>query len=60
MGKSILGSSPTMKATDVGTSAPQNTSTGSGCRPGNSKTTTPTSAPTEPMTLGRAPSGALK
>lgn len=57
---SILSPSPSMKPTDVGTSAPQSTSVGSGSRPTPSKFKTETSAPKEPHTLGRAPSGALK
>lgn len=56
----ILGESPTMKATDVGTSAPQNTSVGGGSRPTKSKMDTEVSAPKEPHTLGRAPQGWLK
>ncbi len=43
-----------------GTSMPQNTSVGSGSRPTPSKVKIPTSAPTEPHTLGRAPGGWLK
>jgi hypothetical protein len=39
---------------------PQNTATNSGSRPGRGKTTTPVSGPTQPHTLGRAPSGYLK
>lgn len=41
-------------------SAPQNTAVGGGSRPTTSKMATPTSAPENPHTLGRAPSGWLK
>lgn len=41
-------------------SAPQNTAVGGGSRPTTSKIATPTSAPSEPHTLGRAPSGWLR
>lgn len=41
-------------------SRPQNTSVGSGSRPTASKIKIDTSAPKEPRTLGRAPSGWLK
>ncbi len=41
-------------------SAPQNTAVGGGSRPTTSKIATPTSAPTQPHTLGRAPNGWLR
>lgn len=41
-------------------SAPQNTAVGGGSRPTTSKMATDTSAPENPHTLGRAPSGWLK
>jgi hypothetical protein len=56
----ILGNSPAMKSTDVGTSMPQKTAVGSGSRPTEGKTTTPTSAPEQPHTLGRDVAGSLK
>lgn len=42
------------------TSAPQNTSVGSGSRPTRSKMALESSAPEDPRTLGRAPEGWLK
>lgn len=56
---SIISDSPTLKA-PAQSSAAQNTSVGSGSRPTPSKVKIMTSAPSEPMTLGRAPSGYLK
>ena len=41
------------KATDVGTSAPQNTSVGSGSRPTKSKYPIATAAASDPKTQGR-------
>lgn len=41
-------------------SAPQNTAVGGGSRPVMSKIATPTSAPMNPHTLGRAPPSWLK
>lgn len=55
----ILSDSPTLKP-EKETSMPQNTAVGSGSRPTPSKVKLPTSAPSEPHTLGRAPSGWLK
>lgn len=55
----IISDSPALKAPKE-TSAPQNTSVGGGSRPTPSKMKIETSAPMEPMTLGRAPSGYLK
>ena len=57
---SLLSPSPSMKPTDVGTSAAQNTSVGSGSRPTPSKVKIATSAPTDPHGLGRMSPGALK
>jgi hypothetical protein len=54
----IISDSPTLKG-DHGTSAPQNTAVGSGSRPTPSRHKIPTSAPTEPHTLGRGVPGAL-
>ncbi len=48
----IWSSDPTMKPTDVGTSAPQNTSVGSGSRPTSSRHKIETSAPSNARTLG--------
>lgn len=56
---SIISDSPAMKAPKQ-SSAPQNTSVGSGSRPTSSSIKIQTSAPSEPLTLGRAPAGALK
>ena len=57
----ILGNSPTLKNSQTGgDSMPQKTAVGSGSRPTNGKTTTPTSAPMEPKTLGRDVAGSLK
>lgn len=55
----IISDSPTMKAPKQ-SSAAQNTSVGSGSRPTASSIKIPTSAPSEPATLGRATKGALK
>lgn len=55
----IISDSPTLKAPKQ-TSAAQNTSVGSGSRPTASSVKIPTSAPDDPQTLGRAPSGYLK
>lgn len=57
--KSIISDSPTLKA-PAQSSAPQNTSVGSGSRPTPSKMKIESSAPMEPYELSRAPSGALK
>ncbi len=54
----IFSDSPTLKA-PKGTSAPQNTSVGSGSRPTSSKYKIETSAPSDPHTLGRGVPGAL-
>lgn len=43
-----------------GTSMPQSTATRSGSRPTGGRTTTPSSAPTQPHKLGRAPGGWLR
>ena len=57
----ILGNSPAMKHPQTGgDSMPQKTAVGSGSRPTEGKTTTPTSAPMEPKTLGRDTPGSLK
>lgn len=57
----ILGSDKgSIKPTDVGSSASQNTAVGSGSRPTKSSIDIPTSAPDDPRTLGRAPQGWLK
>lgn len=48
------------KAAMKGKSAPQNTSTGSGSRPGKAKHKIATSEPADKHGLGRKPSGALK
>lgn len=55
----IFSDSPTIKDTDKGTSAKQNTSVGSGSRPTNSTHKIETSAPTNAHTLDRAPPGWL-
>ena len=57
---SMLGKSPSLKAPEVGTSTPQKTAVGSGSRPTDGKTTTPSSAPMDPKTLGRDVAGSLK
>ncbi len=57
---SIISDSPTLKPMDKGTSRPQDTSVGSGSRPTPSQIKIPTSAPSEPHDLGRAPPGWLK
>lgn len=55
----IVSDSPTLKG-PMGTSAPQNTSVGSGSRPTASKFKIPTSAPTDASGLdGRKTPGAL-
>lgn len=56
---SIISDSPAMKAPKQ-SSAPQNTSVGSGSRPTASKIKIDTSAPMEPATLGRSTPNALK
>lgn len=56
----IISPSPSMKPTDVGTSASQDTAVGGGSRPTPSKYKTPTSAPENQHTLGRAPSDYLR
>ena len=56
---SIISKSPTMME-PKGSSAPQNTSVGSGSRPTSSKMPIMTSAPDNAKTLGRDPGGALK
>ncbi|TAL03717.1 MAG: hypothetical protein EPO08_03500 [Rhodospirillaceae bacterium] len=48
---SIISNSPTLKG-PMGTSAPQNTSVGSGSRPTASRIKIPTSAPENARTLG--------
>lgn len=58
MGK-LISDSPTLKG-EKGTSRTQGTSVGSGSRPTPSKVKIPTSAPSEPHTLGRAPADWLK
>ena len=55
----IISNSPTMTESK-GSSAPQNTSVGSGSRPTASKMKLETSAPMDAKTLGRDPGGALK
>ena len=55
----LISDSPTLKH-EKGNSATQNTSVGSGSRPTTSKMKIESSAPKEPHTLGRAPSGYLK
>jgi hypothetical protein len=55
---SIISSSPTLSH-PKGSSASQNTSVGSGSRPTASSHKIPSSAPSEPRTLGRAPQGWL-
>lgn len=55
----IISDSPTLKG-EMGTSAPQNTSVGSGSRPTASRIKIPTSAPENARTLGgRETPGAL-
>lgn len=49
-----------VKPADTRTSSPQNTSVGSGSRPTGGKIAIPTSAPTNPKTLGRDVPGSLK
>lgn len=49
-----------VRPSNKGTSMPQNTSVGSGSRPGPSKINIPTSAPADPHTLGRDVPGSLK
>lgn len=55
----ILSKSPSMPQ-EKGSSAKQNTEVGSGSRPTKSMYPLPTSAPTEPHTLGRSPPEWLK
>ncbi len=55
----MISKSPTLPIHDHGSSAPQNTSVGSGSRPTTSRIKIETSAPMEPRTLGRATPGAL-
>lgn len=55
----IISDSPSIKAPKQ-TSADQNTSVGSGSRPTPSENKTPSSAPSDPETLGRATPGYLK
>ena len=59
-GTGLKGDHGGVRATSRGGSMPQNTSTGSGSRPGGGRTTTDTSAPRDPKTLGRATPSALK
>lgn len=60
MGNALGSASPTLKA-PAQSSVSQNTSVGGGSRPGGSAgPKTPSSAPMDPRTLGRAPSGWLK
>lgn len=56
---SIISNSPTMPMSK-GTSAPQNTSVGSGSRPTKSAKPIMTSAPENAKTLGRDPGQSLK
>lgn len=49
----ILSNTPTMKAPSQ-SSAKQNTAVGSGSRPTKSRHNIPTSAPMDPLTLGRS------
>lgn len=56
---SRVSKSPTI-AHSKGSSMKQNTSVGSGSRPGPSKVKIATSAPMDPKTLGRKTPGALK
>lgn len=58
MGK-LISDSPTLKG-EKGSSMTQNTSVGGGSRPTPSKVKIPTSAPSEPHELSRAPGGWLK
>lgn len=55
----ILSKSPSLPQ-EHGGSAPVYQPCGSGSRPTKSVYETPTSAPTEPKTLGRDPGGSLK
>ncbi len=59
MGK-LISDSPTAKKSDNRSSASQNTAVGSGSRPTPSRMKIPTSAPSQPHELGRAPKGWLK
>ena len=56
----MISNSPTIAVEHGKASASQNTSVGSGSRPTTSRIKIPTSAPTEPHTLGRETPGALK
>lgn len=56
----LISPSPTIAVEHGKASASQNTSVGSGSRPTSSKIKIPTSAPTDPHTLGRSVPGALK
>lgn len=55
----MISKSPTLKA-PAQSSATQNTSVGSGSRPTSSRYPIPTSAPSDPHTLGRDVPGSLK
>lgn len=55
----IISDSPTLKG-EKGSSRPQGTAVGSGSRPTSSKVKIPTSAPSSPHELSRAPGGWLK
>lgn len=58
---SALGSKPAPGCLPPAQSSrPQNTAVGSGSRPGSGSVMIPTSAPSDPHTLGRAPGGWLK
>jgi hypothetical protein len=59
MGKALGSDSPHITP-PAQTSAPQNTSTGSGSRPGSYKMTIDTSAPSSPHEIRPPPPGALK
>lgn len=49
-----------MKKQAKGTSMPQHTAVGSGSRPTGGKVKIPTSAPSQPLGLGRRPPGSLR
>jgi hypothetical protein len=59
MGRALGSDTPTVKA-PAQTSAPQNTATGSGSRPGSYKEPIESSAPTSPYMIRPAPPGWLK
>lgn len=56
----IISKSPTIKPMSEPSGDVPRVDVGSGSRPSKSKIDIPTSAPAEPHTLGRAPSGWLK